>query len=60
MSRFQEIQKDNETRRKRILEGKFNCLPFPFARFRKVYPGVEQGKFIILTANQKIKVYNLG
>ena len=54
MSRFSEIQKDNATRRKRILEGKFNCLPFPFVRFRRVYPGVEQGKFIILTANQKI------
>jgi hypothetical protein len=59
MSKFQEIQKDNTARRQRILEGKFNCLPFPFPRFRKVYPGVEQGKFIILTANQKIKVYNL-
>ena len=54
MSRFEEIQAENKLRRERILEGKYNCLPFPFLRFRKVYPGVEQGKFIIITANQKV------
>lgn len=54
MSRFEEIQAENELRRDRIIQGKYNCLPFPFKRFRKVYPGVEQGKFICLTANQKV------
>ena len=54
MSRFEEIQAENKLRRERIIEGKYNCLPFPFERFRKVYPGVEQGKFIIITANQKV------
>lgn len=55
MSRFEEIQEENKLRRERIIEGKYNCLPFPFKRFRKVYPGVEQGKFVIITANQKVK-----
>ena len=54
MSKFEEIQKDNKARRQRVIEGKYNCLPLPFERFRKVYPGVEQGKFIIVTANQKV------
>ncbi len=54
MSRFQEVQAENQLRRERVLEGKYNCLPFPFQRFRKVYPGIEQGKYLILTANQKI------
>ena len=54
MSRFSEVQEENKLRRERVIEGKYNCLPFPFERFRKVYPGVEQGKFIIITANQKV------
>ena len=54
MSRFEEVLARNKHRRQRLIEGKYNCLPFPFLRFRKVYPGVEQGKFIIITANQKV------
>jgi len=54
MSKFQEIQEENIRRRQRIIDGKYNCLPFPFERFRKKYPGVEQGKFILVTANQKV------
>lgn len=41
-------------RRQRILEGKYNCIPFPFKRFRRLFPGIEQEKFIVITANQKI------
>ena len=54
MSKFEEIQEENKARREKVVEGKYNCLPFPFTRFRKVYPGVEQGKYICITANQKI------
>lgn len=54
MSKFQEIQQENLYRRQRVLEGKYNCMPFPFVRFRKIYPGFEQGKFVLITANQKI------
>lgn len=55
MSIFETIQKENKTRRERVLEGKYNCIPFPFKRFRKIYPGIEQGKYLIITANQKVK-----
>lgn len=54
MSKFDEVQAENKIRRERVVQGKYNCLPFPFERFRKVYPGVEQGKYIIITANQKV------
>lgn len=54
MSRFEEVQEENKHRRERIAEGKYNCFPFPFRRFRKIYPGVEQGKYICLTASQKV------
>jgi hypothetical protein len=56
MNRFEEIQQENKYRRERILQGKYNCLPFPFERFRKAYPGVEQSKYLIITANQKVNV----
>ena len=56
MSKFEEIQSENRLRRQRVVDGKYNCLPFPFERFRKVYPGVEQGKFLIITANQKVSL----
>ena len=54
MGRFEEVQAENIGRRERLVEGKYNCLPLPFERFKKVYPGFEQGKFLLITANQKI------
>ena len=54
MSRFEEVQAENIQRRQRVEDGKYNCFPFPFERFRRIYPGVEQGKYILLTANQKV------
>ena len=54
MSRFDEVQAENIQRRQRVEDGKYNCFPFPFERFRRIYPGVEQGKYILLTANQKV------
>jgi replicative DNA helicase len=54
MSKFNEIQEENKLRRERVVDGKYNCLPFPFERFRRVYPGIEQGKILILSANQKV------
>ena len=41
-------------RRDRILQGKFNCIPWPFQRFKNYVPGTEKGKYIIITANQKV------
>lgn len=51
---FNDIITDAETRRDIIINGGFNCIPLPFERFRKIYPGTEQAKYIVITANQKI------
>lgn len=40
-------------RRKNILSGGTNCIPFPFKRFAGDIPGVEQGQYVIVTASQK-------
>lgn len=41
-------------RRQRALNGLFNCLPWPFPRFKTYLPGTEKAKYIIVTANQKV------
>lgn len=41
-------------KRLRVINGLFNCLPWPFERFRNYLPGTEKGKYIIVTANQKV------
>lgn len=41
-------------RKQRILDGKTNCIPLSFERFRRFFPGTEMGKYIIITAMQKI------
>ena len=57
MSAFEQIYQTLLDRRERVLTGKFNCLPFPFPRFRNYFPGFEQGRYVLLTANQKVKSY---
>lgn len=54
MKDFQYVFEDLVRRRDRVINGKYNCIPFPFPRFRVLFPGIEQGKYIIITANQKI------
>lgn len=41
-------------RRKRILEGKVNCIPIPFKRMSHEFPGFERKRYGIITASQKI------
>lgn len=43
-------------RRDRILSGKENCIPWGLPRFEEVLPGIEQGKYYLVTANSKVKV----
>lgn len=40
-------------RRENVLAGGVNCIPLPFPRFRSEIPGVEQGQYVIVTANEK-------
>ena len=42
-----------EARRRNVLNGGVNCIPLPFKRFRSELPGIEQGQYVVITANQK-------
>ena len=52
---FTKVFKELVERKQRAESGKFNCIPFPFPRFRNLLPGIERGKYLIITANQKLK-----
>ena len=54
MNYFDSVMTYLEGRRERAISGLYNCIPWPFARFRKYLPGTQMGKYIIVTANQKI------
>lgn len=54
MSRFEKVIGNLRVRRERVLNGLYNCIPFPFPRFRAWVPGIETAKFIVVTANQKV------
>lgn len=46
-------------RQQRAINGLFNCLPWPFRRFRSYIPGTEKAQYIIVTANQKVNSYTI-
>ena len=54
MTKFNKVISNLRTRRSRVLNGLFNCIPCPFPRLKRLVPGVEQGKYIVVTANQKV------
>lgn len=54
MSYFDSVMTYLEGRRERAISGLYNCIPWPFIRFRKYLPGTQMGRYIIVTANQKI------
>lgn len=54
MNYFNSVMTYLKGRRERAISGLYNCIPWPFPRFRKFLPGTQMGKFIIVTANQKV------
>jgi hypothetical protein len=42
-----------EERRKKVIEGQINCIPLPFKRFREELPGIEQGKYYLISGATK-------
>jgi hypothetical protein len=40
-------------RRNRILEGKVNCIPLPFKRFKEEFPGIEKGVYYLISGGTK-------
>lgn len=53
MSITRRVLEELKTQRQRRLEGKFNAIPFNLPRFSKVLPGIEQGRYYIVTAASK-------
>ena len=53
VSSMEEVLNSLEKRRENVLNGGANCIPLPFERFRSEIPGIEQGQYVVITANQK-------
>lgn len=51
---YNRVLKTLENRRERLLSGKINCIPWGLPRFENESPGIEQGKYYLITANSKI------
>lgn len=51
--------KDLNARRQNVLKGGVNCIPLPFPRFRSELPGIEQGQYVLISANTKVGKTNL-
>lgn len=51
---FDRVYNDLIERRERLLSGKINCIPWGLPRFENELPGIEQGKFYLLSANSKV------
>ena len=43
-----------EKKRQRLLDGKINSIPWGLPRFEVESPGIEQGKYYLITANSKV------
>lgn len=54
MSLFSRVHENLKERRQRLLEGKINCIPWGLPRFENQLPGIEQGKYYLITANSKV------
>lgn len=54
MSLLKRVYDDLEERRERVLSGKVNCIPWGLPRFEEYSPGIEQGRYYLMTANSKV------
>lgn len=56
MSLTQRVLQNLKERREKVLSGGINCIPSPFASFRRDFPGIEQGKYYLLSGASKSKI----
>lgn len=54
MNNYERVKKELWSRRENIIQGKVNCIPFGFNRFEEIVPGVQQGKYTLVTASTKV------
>jgi len=50
---LQRIKKGLIERKERVERGGINCIPFPFVRFRRFFPGIQQGRYFVITGATK-------
>lgn len=53
MSLIQRVLTNLEERRQRVLRGDINCIPSPFKGFQQDFPGIEQGKYYLISGASK-------
>lgn len=53
MSITDRVLKSLYKRRENVLSGNVNCIPSPFDRFKNDFPGVEQGKYYLISGATK-------
>lgn len=53
LSMIDRIIENLRERRERVLKGDINCIPFTFNRFSNDLPGIERGKYYLVSGNTK-------
>lgn len=51
---YERVLNNIEERRNRLINGYENCIPWGLPRFEDVLPGIEQGKYYLISANSKV------
>jgi len=54
MNLYNRVYNNLIDRRTRLLNGQINCIPWGLPRFENELPGIEQGKYYLITANSKV------
>lgn len=54
MSLFKRVYDGLIEKRDRILSGMINCIPWGLPRFENQLPGIERGRYYLITANSKV------
>lgn len=50
---YDKVLRNIKTRRQNLINGGTNCIPSDFIRFRNDWPGIEHGRYIVVTASTK-------
>ena len=53
MTLLERLKQNLKTRKERVENNLVNCIPLPFKRFRSELPGIEQGKYYLVSGQTK-------
>ena len=54
---FDRVYQTIVDKRERVLSGKINCIPWGLPRFEEESPGIEKGKYVLVSANSKVGMF---